>query len=263
MQNRYVGDLGDFGKYGLLRALCSSKEDDRRTLSLGVVWYLVPNEPGNDGGRIGYLDPYLTEASEQGKRYRKLDPCLYDGLRGIVQSCNRNVQRISESGFLPSDTTLFYEEPLTFEGVEDRRRGDWREQWLECAKEKTRGCDVVFVDPDNGLEVKSISRTAKKGPKYAFFNELSPYLQRDQSLVIYQHISRSGKAEDQIRKRLAEIEKELGQRAIALLYRHGTARAFLIVPAARHWETLRRRAEWSQGRWKGHFGDKVFEVTSS
>ena len=26
MQNRYVGDLGDFGKFGLLRALCSCSE---------------------------------------------------------------------------------------------------------------------------------------------------------------------------------------------------------------------------------------------
>lgn len=38
MQDRYVGDIGDFGKYGLLRALCA------HDLSLGVVWYLVPDE---------------------------------------------------------------------------------------------------------------------------------------------------------------------------------------------------------------------------
>lgn len=38
MQNCYVGDIGDFGKYGLLKALGG---DDLR---LGVVWYLNPDE---------------------------------------------------------------------------------------------------------------------------------------------------------------------------------------------------------------------------
>ena len=257
MQDCYVGDAGDFGKYGLLRELCSSAEDDRQPLSLGVVWYRVPNEPGTDGGKVGYLDPSLTELSDQGKRYRMLDPCLYDALRGIVQSCNRSVQRIRESRILPSDTTAFYEEPLTFEGIEDTRKSDLRRQWLQGALNLTEGCQVVFVDPDNGLEVKSTSRTAKKGPKYAFFDELSPYLQRGQSLVIYQHIARSGKAEDQVRRRLSEIENRLGHRAMALLYRHGTARAFLVVPTDCHRETLRRRAERFQGEWKEHFPDGI------
>ena len=37
MQNRYVSDLGDFGKYGLLRALCRSNDSRSPELSLGVV----------------------------------------------------------------------------------------------------------------------------------------------------------------------------------------------------------------------------------
>ena len=40
MQNRYTGDIGDFGKYGLLRALCSPVGEIQR-LQLGVVWYLM------------------------------------------------------------------------------------------------------------------------------------------------------------------------------------------------------------------------------
>lgn len=43
MQNRYVGDVGDFGKYHLLKALCRG-DDGKAALSLGVVWYLVPDE---------------------------------------------------------------------------------------------------------------------------------------------------------------------------------------------------------------------------
>ena len=44
MQNRYVADLGDFGKYGLLKYLC-------RGLRLGIIWYLVSNESHNSDGR--------------------------------------------------------------------------------------------------------------------------------------------------------------------------------------------------------------------
>ncbi len=43
MQDRYAGDVGDFSKLSLLRALA----DGRR---LAVCWYLVPNELHNDDG---------------------------------------------------------------------------------------------------------------------------------------------------------------------------------------------------------------------
>ena len=56
MQNRYTGDIGDFGTLGLLRQL------SRAGLSIGVNWYLVPDEAHNgDGRHIGYLKK-LTSA---------------------------------------------------------------------------------------------------------------------------------------------------------------------------------------------------------
>ena len=262
MQNRYVGDLGDFGKYGLLRALCSPKQDDRQALSLGVAWYLTYPTPAEerkgDGGHV----QYLKASGQERERYRECDPCLYDGLSDIVQIGMRHVSSIRERGILPWNT-VYCEEPLTFEGITgpgsglQERRIARREEWRQGALNLTSECDVVFVDPDNGLEVKSISRTAEKGPKYAFFDELSPYTQRDQSLVIYQHIARSGNAKDQIRYRLNQIEERLGQPATALWYRRGTSRVFFIVPTDRHRETLRLRAEQFQRGWKEHFPEEV------
>ena len=51
MQDQYVGDIGDFGKYGLLRHLTGMRDDDASgdALSLGVIWYLFPNGGNNDG----------------------------------------------------------------------------------------------------------------------------------------------------------------------------------------------------------------------
>ena len=50
MQNRYIGDIGDFAKYGLIRAITGIQK-------IGIAWYLYPDESHNKGGRrIGYLD---------------------------------------------------------------------------------------------------------------------------------------------------------------------------------------------------------------
>ena len=40
MQNRYVGDVGDFGKYGLLRALCAPAGNN--SVTRPAWWSLVP-----------------------------------------------------------------------------------------------------------------------------------------------------------------------------------------------------------------------------
>ena len=82
LQNRYVGDLGDFGKYGLLKALCGD------TLKLGVNWYLIPDESHN-----GKHTAYLKSTHKDSTAYRSCDPELYDSLRKIVfiNKC-RNVE---------------------------------------------------------------------------------------------------------------------------------------------------------------------------
>ena len=47
MQNRYTGDIGDFVKYGLLRAISKGKK-------LGIAWYLHPDAgPSGDGKSYG------------------------------------------------------------------------------------------------------------------------------------------------------------------------------------------------------------------
>jgi hypothetical protein len=74
MQNRYVGDVGDFGKYGLLKSLCTANRTNSSNLTLGVIWYLVPDESHNDDGmRTKYLN-----LNKSDNKFRKCDPHLYD-----------------------------------------------------------------------------------------------------------------------------------------------------------------------------------------
>jgi len=257
MQNCYVGDVGDFGKYGLLRALCLRSSDGNRSLSLGVVWYLVPDEGHNaDGKHTSYLKPTAVNVTQ----YKGCDPALYAGLAEIVRREARHVASIRESGILPAETVLF-EEPLTFDGMPRIGRAarearlKHRSGWLQRALEATEACDVVFVDPDNGLEVKT-QRDTRRGPKHVFFDELVPYLRRGQSLVVYHHMARNCSALEQIRERLAQITDRLrGCGApFALRYHRGTSRAFFVVPTDAHRAILLERAgRFLSGPWSRHF----------
>ena len=46
MQNRYVGDVADFGKHGLLRFLSGMTDEEKpnQKLRLGLVWYMYHDE---------------------------------------------------------------------------------------------------------------------------------------------------------------------------------------------------------------------------
>lgn len=99
MHNRYVGDVGDYGKFALLRQLTG---DPRQPLRLGIHWYLFPNEMHNgDGGHIKYL------ARED---YRRLDPCLHAILHDPVHRNSRSVAQLAVSGLFPPDTLYFADE---------------------------------------------------------------------------------------------------------------------------------------------------------
>ncbi len=248
MENRYVGDVGDFGKYGLLKALClPSKVPGGCNLSLGVVWYLVPDEPKiGDGKHIRYL----KDSPNNLRLYRSCDPGLYDSLRDIVCGHRRRVSAIRKEGIFPPGT-VFYEVPLTFESMpgigpnQRDRRLAYRSEWGRQALDQVTGCDLVFIDPDNGLAVGSTAKHHKRGPKFAFIDELSPYLEKGQSLVIYQHISRRGTAESQVERWLSRLDSELkgSFNPFAMIFHRGTARAFLIVPTQAHSNILYDRAE--------------------
>ena len=50
MKNQYIGDIGDYGKYGLLRFMAN------RGIKIGVNWYLTENGGSSDGRFTDYLN---------------------------------------------------------------------------------------------------------------------------------------------------------------------------------------------------------------
>ncbi|MCK4998509.1 MAG: hypothetical protein KAS23_03205 [Anaerohalosphaera sp.] len=222
MQNKYVGDIGDYGKYGLLRALLPSVR------KLGIVWYLVPNESHlNDGKHTDYLTK---------RKYIDCDRKLFSILKDIVSSGNRNVSKIEQSSIFPGNT-VYFRPCLSYDGINAnsptgrQRRISVREQWLGNALEAISDCDVVFLDPDNGLETPSVKIHNAKAPKYVYYNEVKKFLSHTHTLLIYHHLSRNGDHNFQIKQRCKTLSELAGgsYNVMSLRFKPYSPRAYFIV----------------------------------
>ena len=261
MQDRYTGDVGDFGKYGMLRQLCGLCDEDADPLKLGVVWYrpnpeLIASESVHDGRYIAYLCPKQENVSEKQEReYRCCDPPLYDGLREIVKRCDRRIEAVEKSGLLPNVVFHRADVPGPVKGARGEARLAERQRWVNDALQTTVGCDIVFLDPDNGLEPKGVPITSAKAPKYAYLEEVGKWSKRCQSLVIYHHLGRNRPHRDQIAGWLECLRDEFKSHDIfALRFRRGTSRAFFVLATECHAHTLRKRAEaLADSAWSKHF----------
>lgn len=163
MQDFYIGDIGDYGKYGLLRAVTAAG------FRLGVNWYrVVPKGPGKQD------DGKYTQYLEKPEDYRSYDPALFDCLAELVPH-RRTIEALEKSGLFPA---LFFSEPLTRAG---------RLQWHQRALEYTVGANLVFLDPDNGLETANMHRRHSAKEKHTTWQEVKDYYDRGQSVILYQH----------------------------------------------------------------------------
>jgi hypothetical protein len=245
LQNRYVGDVGDYAKYGLLRMLTGTTG-----FRWGVIWCLYDDESHNDDGRhVGYLkDPIMCG----------LDPDLHRHLSGIVSSGRRSVKWIARKKILPGGTT-FFEWPISIPANAKASRVDrsiHRSSWLRKALSATSDCDLVFFDPDNGLETKSVPLHSQKSGKYIFWDELAPFWERGQSLLIYHHLNRTAPIDRQAEVLKQKFSTRFGNAAIIqyFLFRRGSCRHFWLVANEHHAARLAARTEaLLQSPWREYF----------
>jgi hypothetical protein len=222
MQNRYVGDVGDYGKYALLRHLCGS--DKGLFIRLAVVWCLFPDETfNNDGKHISYL---------RNREFAKLDPDLHGALNLIVSQGRRDISNVAKSCGLPP-STVFFTQPVLFSG--DRRatpaeRIRYRDAWLHECLHQTQNCELIFFDPDNGLEIPSVSKHHPKAGKYIYWDELALFWSRGDTLLIYHHLNRTAPATQQIQMLKFRFNSVFKQAAVVpLVFRRGSSRVFWLL----------------------------------
>ena len=169
MKNQYFGDINDYKKYSLLRLLSGNGQ-----IETVVCWILTEDDSGSDGKHIRYL--------ERPEIWRSYDPIVYEHLRKhVIDNGIRNVDIIERANVLPN--CRFYKELIQ---DDMNSRDEYFDKFLKFAE----GADLVFFDPDNGFEVKSVPRGKKKSSKYIYWNEVEASYKLGHSLLLYQHFPR-------------------------------------------------------------------------
>lgn len=175
MQDRYVGDIGDYGKYGLLRALTGTGLKSGDGLKLFINWYKTcQNNKKFNKNKDGKFINYLND--ENASKYDKYDNDLYYKLQSIVNT-NRSLEEIEcpEAKIL---NATFYNNIVC--------SGPLRLEWHRRSLKNSEGSDVVFLDPDNGIETKKMREEKKNSVKHVKWDEISDYY-LNHSVIIYQH----------------------------------------------------------------------------
>lgn len=166
MKHQYVGDINDYRKYALLRALSSGG-----TNRIGVCWMLTPDDGGRDGNKLAYL--------AKPEQHRRFEPELFVILAHAAgEPDRRRLQTIEDSGAVIG--ALYYNETLP--QVVDERAA----YMAEC-RAKFADAELVFFDPDNGIEVSSTRIGLKSALKYVFLDEVAAFYGERKSVLIYQH----------------------------------------------------------------------------
>lgn len=183
MRHQFFGDVNDYRKYALLRALAASGAN-----RIGVCWMLTPDD-GHHGGKVGYLD--------QPERYRHFDPDLFDILSATRDAPEgRRLDVIERSGALPGG--LYFSDPLP-------ARPEARSAYMQACRDAFAEADLVFFDPDNGLETKGMVAGRKAASLYLFLDEIAAFYRAGKSVLIYQHYHRTGSRDEQIAGHLARL----------------------------------------------------------
>jgi hypothetical protein len=227
MKDQYFGDINDYRKYGLLRVLGSLMQ-----LPIGVCWMLTAPDERSDGEFRRYLDQPI--------RWRGHDPELYDRLRLLLTPGTGRSVQLARSWELIAGAT--YHEELLQDNAASRR-GYFDRAWTALA-----ACPIIFLDPDNGIEVSS-KRVGNKGSsKYVYWDELVETYDRGHSLVIYQHFVRQER--DGFVTRLAAQLASRLRAPVVDSFRTANV-VFFLVARPEHAAAFARAHDLIQDRWAG------------
>lgn len=210
MQDRYAGDVGDFGKLALLRALAQGRR-------LGVCWYRTSgtNECNNDGRHLAYV--------KKPRRFRHLDVEVFETLRSFLDDVRigerrRAVESIERLGLTPAGTI--------FHGTHCPSQPSLRQVWFGGMLEVMEPANLVFLDPDNGLEPANLS------PKSVAVVELLALRREGRALLLYHHQTRHKGGADSEAEAIGRRLLEAGFASVeALRLRPYSSRFYFLLDA--------------------------------
>lgn len=210
MKNQYIGDIGDYGKHGLLRFLAN------RGIKIGINWYLTECDGSSDGRFTGYLNH-----SEE----RIYDSELFDVLQRIAILQDKNIKMIEQSGIIPKAD--FYSDFLNSRVLKPNARALNRELWFNNSTLILGDADIIFADPDNGISYRKSART-KDSDKYILPEEVSCYYNGGKNVFFYCHKGRRKPAAwNQVKIQIKEYIRDA--QILAVTYHRGAQRSYIFV----------------------------------
>ena len=210
MKNQYVGDIGDYIKYALLRAVMKAEPDKK----LGVAWYLTGKDNTTHGSHIDYLD--------SPEKWDCLDKDVFDCLKKLVFDNMRSVEAVKKSGLLKG--AKFFSEKLQAgtDGAESR------DKWFKQLQERLESCDIIFADPDIGL--KNPSSKTPLSETHITLQEAAKLVKKRKRIgIFYHHYNHSESHKMQLQKWRTRLKHECNAEVVALHWRAYSSRAFFIV----------------------------------
>ncbi|MCF6205828.1 MAG: hypothetical protein L3J47_02880 [Sulfurovum sp.] len=205
MQNRYVGDVGDFGKFQLFRFLFNHHASAMYGKTLAQIWFMHSGagEKNNDGRHIDYFE-----------RMNGSDAFLEHSLMNLLMEERREVEELERLKLLPNAKFFYDEVPRPYED---------RQAWFERALWFAHKSDVVAVAPDNGMALRCLRsegrfemlyadrdyRQKVYPQKYIFADEIGRLfsLPSIEVVIVYQHLGRCMSHTKQIATLKAQLKE--------------------------------------------------------
>lgn len=182
MKNKYFGDTRDLFKYDLILRITQGVVSIHRFLFIPM---LTSDDDSSDGNKTNYVK---AKAGTQNKE-------LMTYLKNCVNESKRNIMEI-EPYFKSNGVEIYIYKELLIR----KNRRDYFDS-IKIKKEFFSN-SLVFVDPDNGLEIQ---HSKEKHFLYREAKDIYDYMDGNSILMIYQHFPRENHKE-YLHRRANELE---------------------------------------------------------
>jgi hypothetical protein len=225
MKNQYFGDINDYNKYGLIRSLTQNG-----AMSSTVCWMLTPGDGGKDGSKREYLN--------NPQKYMHYDEKLFKTLVKLSEYHGWPSTDLLEDSGVMINTRYFSE--IVPELSPERRR------YFKRLSNFAEGSELVFFDPDNGIEKPSLNPIHKEATKYLLWREAEQIYQKGHSLLIYQHFTRENR--DLFISKMTKkcCEKIGAKQAFSFCTSHVV---FFLIPQPAHLKFFENQIQLISGKW--------------
>ena len=220
MKDQFFGDFGDYQKFSLLKTL-----RDRGNFKICIHWMKTKNDDTKHGNRISYLnEPQIWDSFNKD---------IFHFIKGHIDRRERCLALYEKSTH--ADGIHFINDYI--------ENTDTRNRLLDKIRHDKKS-DLIFFDPDNGIEVKSA--TNKNMHKYVRWEEIKKVFALGKNILIYQCFPRE-KRDVFIERKLKEIQEHFPTAVFAVKVKHSV---YFLITQKRYIERVQRILENYSNRWK-------------